>query len=55
MSKLMKPSILIPTLVALGLMLASRLYTPVPLPHIQVQMRLSGQGKTFLFLQGPPS
>ncbi len=36
MSKLMKPSILIPTLVALGLMLASRLYTPVPLPHIQV-------------------
>lgn len=36
MSNLMKPKVIIPTLLALGLMLASRLYMPVPLPHIQV-------------------
>lgn len=36
MSNLMKPKILLPTLIALALMLVSKLYTPVPLPHIQV-------------------
>lgn len=36
MSNLMKPKVIIPTLIALALMLASKLYTPVPLPHIQV-------------------
>ena len=36
MSRLLKPSVLIPTLIALALMLLSRQYIPVPLPHIQV-------------------
>lgn len=36
MSRILSPKVIITTLVALALMLASRLLLPVPLPHIQV-------------------